>query len=82
MERKEIVSKLTSVFRTIFNDNTLILSDELTANDVDKWDSLSHMILITEIEKAFSIKFKLKDLNKMRNVGDMIEIIMLKLQPV
>jgi acyl carrier protein len=82
MERKEIVSKLTSVFRTIFNDNTLILSDELTANDVDNWDSLSHMILITEIEKAFSIKFKLKDLNKMRNVGDMIEIIMLKLQPV
>jgi acyl carrier protein len=82
MERKEIVSKLTSVFRTIFNDNTLILSDELTANDVDNWDSLSHMILITEIEKSFSIKFKLKDLNKMRNVGDMIEIIMLKLQPV
>jgi acyl carrier protein len=82
MERIEIVSKLTSVFRTIFNDNTLILSDELTANDVDNWDSLSHMILITEIEKAFSIKFKLKDLNKMRNVGDMIEIIMLKLQPV
>jgi acyl carrier protein len=71
MERKEIVSKLTSVFRTIFNDNTLILSDELTANDVDNWDSLSHMILITEIEKSFSIKF-----------GDMIEIIMLKLQPV
>lgn len=82
MERKEIVSKLTSVFRTVFNDNSLILSDELTANDVDNWDSLSHMILITEIEKAFAIKFKLKDLNKMRNVGDMIEIIMSKLQPV
>jgi acyl carrier protein len=82
MERKEIVSKLTLVFRSVFNDNTLILSDELTANDVDNWDSLSHMILITEIEKAFSIKFKLKDLNKMRNVGDMIEIIMSKLQTV
>jgi len=79
MEKSEVIIKLTGIFRTVFNNDTLVLSDELTANDVDKWDSLSHMILISEIEKAFSIQFKLKDLNKMRNVGDMINTILVKL---
>ena len=79
MERTEVVNKLTAIFRKVFNNDSLILTNELTANDVDHWDSLSHMILITEIENGFSIKFKLKDLNKMRNVGDMIDIIISKL---
>jgi acyl carrier protein len=47
----------------------------MSAKDVEGWNSLNHMILVSEIEKAFSIKFKLKDLNKMHNVGDMIDII-------
>lgn len=79
MEKTEIINKLTAIFRQVFNNDSLILTDELTANDVDQWDSLSHMILITEIESVFSIKFRLKDLNKMRNVGDMIDIIISKL---
>lgn len=79
MERKEVVNKLTAIFRKVFNSDSLVLTNELTANDVDHWDSLSHMILITEIENSFSIKFKLKELNKMRNVGEMIEIIISKL---
>jgi acyl carrier protein len=78
MERTELVTKLTAVFRKVFNNDSLVLTNELTANDVDNWDSLSHMLLITEIENTFSIKFKLKDLNKMRKVGDMIDIIMSK----
>lgn len=79
MEKSEIINKLTAVFRKVLSNDSLILTDELTANDVDRWDSLSHMIIITEIEKVFSIKFKLKDLNKMRNVGEMIDIIITKL---
>ena len=79
MERNELINKLTSVFQSVFNDGALVLSDQLTANDVENWDSLSHMILISEVENSFSIKFKLKDLNKMRNVGDMIGIIESKL---
>jgi acyl carrier protein len=78
MDRTEVVNKLTEVFRKVFSNDSLILTNELTANDVDQWDSLSHMILITEIENVFSIRFKLKDLNKMRNVGDMIDIIISK----
>lgn len=79
MERTEIVNRLTPIFRKVFNDESIEVTDNLTANDVAGWDSLSHMLLITEVENAFSIKFKLKDLNKMRNVGDMMDIIMTKL---
>lgn len=79
MEKTEVLSKLTAIFRKVFSNDSLELKNELTANDVDQWDSLSHMILITEIENSFSIKFKLKELNKMRNVGDMIDIISSKL---
>ena len=75
MERKELEKKLTSIFRKVFNVDTLELSGELTANDVEGWDSLSHMILIAEIENDLSIRFKLKELNRMRNVGDMLDII-------
>lgn len=79
MQKKEITDKLTLIFRKIFNNQSLVLTDELTANDVDNWDSLTHMLLISEIEETFSIKFKLKELNKMKNVGEMIDIILSKL---
>jgi len=79
MVRTDVEKKLTAIFRKTFNDDSLVLSYELTANDIDQWDSLSHMQLITEIEDEFSVKFKLKDLNKMRNVGDMIDLIISKL---
>lgn len=79
MEAKEITTNLEKIFREVFNNKSLVLTNDLTANDVDGWDSLSHMLLISEIENELSIKFKLKDLNKMRNVGDMIEIITTKL---
>jgi len=78
MEKLDIQKKLTHVFHKTFNNNDLVLSDDMTANDVDNWDSLTHMILISEIEKDFEIKFKLKELNKMKNVGSLIEIIFTK----
>jgi acyl carrier protein len=79
MEREEIVHKLTPVFRKVFGDTSLEINDELTARDVENWDSLSHMLLISEVENEFGIKFKLKELNKMINVGAMIAIINSKL---
>ena len=78
MERATVINQLTPVFRKIFNAPDLVITDEMTANDVEGWDSLSHMLLIADVEAAFSIKFKLKELNKMRNVGDMIDIILTK----
>ena len=79
MEKIEVKKKLTEIFRKVFNDSNLEISDELTANDVENWDSLSHMLLITEVEETYSIKFRLKELNKMRNVGDMIDVISSKI---
>lgn len=75
MEKIKIIEKLTLIFRGIFKQNNLELTDAMTANDVDGWDSLTHMLLISEVEDVFNLKFKLKDLNKMKNVGDMITII-------
>lgn len=79
MERKELGIKLGVIFRRVFNDEGLKINDGLTANDVSNWDSLSHMILIGEVEKSLDITFKLKELNKMKNVGDMMDIILAKL---
>jgi acyl carrier protein len=79
MERLELVQRLTKIFRSTLSDDSIVIADELTANDVDGWDSLTHMILISEIEKELNIKFKLKELNKMKNVGALIEIITSKL---
>jgi acyl carrier protein len=79
MEEKTIVSKLEHVFRKVFNNESLNITRAMSSNDVDGWNSLNHMILVSEVEKEFSIKLKLKDLNKMHNVGDMIDIIISKL---
>lgn len=79
MQKKEIIQKLTLIFRETFGHHTLDLRDDMTAKDVENWDSLSHMILITNIETQFSFKFKLRDLNKMKQVGDMITLIESKL---
>ncbi|WP_294142886.1 acyl carrier protein [uncultured Sanguibacteroides sp.] len=75
MKINEIIEKLTLIFRDIFTEPALELTSEMTANDVEKWDSLTHMLMVAEVEKQFGIKFKLKDLNKMKNVGSLISII-------
>lgn len=80
MNRNEIVEKLTNVFLEVFNDNSIVLRDDMTAADVENWDSLTHMLMITKVEEVFGIKFKLKELNKLKMVGDLISTIEGKLQ--
>lgn len=79
MDKPQIYSKLTAIFHEVFNNPSIVLSDNLTASDVDNWDSLTHMILISEVEKEFNITFKLKELNKMKNVGALVDIVIEKL---
>lgn len=78
MDRKSILEKLTLIFRDTFNNSKLILNEELTANDVENWGSLTHMLMITKVEEQFNIIFRLKDLNKMKKVGDLIDVIISK----
>ena len=75
MTRNEIIEKLTPIFRTELEMNDLVLTDELSANDVDNWTSLTHMLIMTKVEETFGITFKLKELKKLQNVGDMITML-------
>ena len=77
---EEIIAKTRDIFREVFDDSTLEITREMTANDVDKWDSLTHLTMIAKTEEVFGIKFKLKELVKMKNVGDMLDKIQEKLQ--
>lgn len=75
MEKAEIEKKLTLIFRDVFKNSSLELNENFTSNDIENWDSLNHMLMILEVEETFGIKFKLKDLNKMKKVGDIVSII-------
>jgi len=75
----DITEELTAVFRDVFDDETIVLSDDLTANDVDSWDSLSHVNLIIAIEMAFDIEFKQSEILNFANVGELKESILSKL---
>lgn len=80
MERQLIVEKITTIFREVFGDNNIVINDEMTAADVENWDSLTHMQMITKVEDELGIKFKLKELNRLKKVGDLISIVESKLQ--
>lgn len=80
MSRTEINEKLTAIFREIFEDDTIVLEDNMTSLDIEKWDSLTHMLMIEEVEDRFNIKFKIKELNKLKRVGDMLDTLESKLQ--
>lgn len=75
---QEITVALEPLFRKIFNAPELMITRELNATQVEKWDSLTHVQMIYEVEKLFGIKFKLKELTSMKNVGDMIDLIIEK----
>ena len=69
-----ILAGLTSVFREVFDDDELELKPEMTADDIDGWDSLTHIRLILSVQKAFSIKFSPVDMSRLQTVGDLIAL--------
>ncbi len=79
METSIIKENISNVLKSILGHNNFEMHDELTAKDVDGWDSLSHMMIITKIEEMFSIKFKLRDLNKLKNMGSLVSVIQNKI---
>lgn len=74
----DIINELQEIFREIFDDE-IIISNETTADDIEDWDSLTHMQLIVEIEKKYGIKFTTAEIKKAANVGEFIDIIKDKL---
>jgi len=77
----DIQERLTKVFRTVFDNESITLTPDLTADDVDEWDSLSHINLMLAIELEFGIEFSQSEIQDFRNVGELIECVKTKLEP-
>lgn len=75
MSREEILRKVNEIFWDVFDDNTIEVVEETTAADIEDWDSLTHITLISEVENAFGFTFAMKDVLGMKNVGEMLDII-------
>ena len=74
MRKQEIFEKLNEVFSDVF-DEDITVTAETTSADIEDWDSLTHITLISEVEDAFGFKFSMKDVLGMKNVGEMVDII-------
>lgn len=76
MKREEVYERLTEVFRDVFDDEEIELTDSTTSDDIEEWDSLEHVNLIITVEQEFHIKFTMGEITGMKNVGAMVDIIM------
>lgn len=79
MTREEAYIKLNEVFRDVFDDETIEVNDATTANDIEDWDSLEHINLVVAVEKCFGIKFNMGEVAKLKNVGEMMDLILSKI---
>lgn len=77
----EILEALNEIFRHVLKNESLNLTETTTAHDVDGWDSLTNMLLISEVEKAFGVRFNFREIVKMKNVGDLCAAIANKMKP-
>lgn len=79
MNRTEILEKIGIILISVLGHNNFELNEALTAKDADGWDSLTHMVIITEIESVFDVKFRLKELNKLNNMESLLDLVSTKL---
>jgi acyl carrier protein len=75
MERSTIIEGIRETISAVLGHEAFEMREDLMATDVEGWDSLTHMGIITRLEKRFSVKFKLKEINKLKNLGSLIELI-------
>ena len=77
-ELEEIKEPLTNVFRDVFDDESLVLRPDLTASEVENWDSLSHIDLIVAVERQFKVRFTTAEVTSLKNVGELAILIQKK----
>ena len=75
MDEAQIYERLTGIFEDVFDEDSIVVTPELSAKDVDGWDSLTHIRLILTVEKAFKIKLSTSEIGKLENVGDLVKLI-------
>ncbi len=75
MTRTEIFEKINIIFREEFDDDSLVITDETNAEDIEDWDSLAHVDLVIAMENEFSMKFNVREVGNLSNVGQMVDLI-------
>lgn len=78
METTDILDKMNSILNTILKQDTIQLTESTTAQDVEGWDSLTHMVIIADIETFFDVQFSFREIAKFKNVGDICKAIQAK----
>ena len=75
MSREEVKDRLEKVFREVFDDETILITDETSAEDIEAWDSLTHVELIVAVEEEFQMKLSAREIVRLKNVGEFINLI-------
>lgn len=75
MAREDILAKVNEIFWDVFDDEDIEIDETTTADDIEDWDSLTHITLVSAVETEFGFKFTMKEVQGMQNVGEMIDII-------
>lgn len=75
MNKTELFEKLNEIFRDVFDDEDITVTETTTAADIEDWDSLTHIMLLSAVEDEFDIKFDMKAVQGLKNVGDMADLI-------
>lgn len=78
MSREDVMAALLLIFRDLFDNDSITLTDATTANDIEGWDSLEHVNLIVMVEKRFKVKFTMDEILSLNNVGDMADLVLRK----
>ncbi len=76
MKKEEVYERLNGVFRDVFDDESIVVKPETTSSDIEDWDSLEHINLVVAVEQEFGIKFNMNEVTSMKNVGEMVDIIL------
>lgn len=75
MNEADIYAKLSEIFHDVFDDESIVVTSQLTADDVDEWDSLSHIRLVLAVEKQFGLQFSAAEVGRLENVGEFVSLI-------
>lgn len=76
MTREALYERLNAVFQDVFDDEDITVTDATTSADIEDWDSLEHINLVSAVEKEFGVKFTMGQVVTMKNVGEMVDIIL------
>ncbi|HOC35194.1 MAG: acyl carrier protein [Ruminococcus flavefaciens] len=75
MNKNDVIARLNEVFRDVFGDDSISVNASTTAADIEDWDSIEHINLMEAVEQEFGLRFKMREVSGMKNVGEMIDII-------